>query len=528
MYKGVALITIFLLFAFVRFYKLGSVPSGVYVDEAVAGYNAWSMASTGADEYGMKWPVFLRSFGTFPGSLYAHLSSILVKFIGLDNFSTRLLSAFSGLGLIVAIYLIFRELKFSYVEKFVAVSLAGLSPWMILMSRTGTEGHLSLLLATLAVLFALRSKRSNYYWILFFFFLGLASYAYQGARPIALGYLVFFSWWRRKEIGRNWVLGLVIFALTLLPQLKIMNTPAFSQRGTGLFYWEAAKRNSFIYEFMSQATSYFSPYSIFWKGDDDLQRSLPGISNFAAIFGILYLVGWGGLLKKFKSDQGRVFLILAITGTIVPAMTKDPFSATRGQFLILPIVMLMVWGFTSLRQWVGQRKMVFIFILMNIWGMIWLWRSLFVLLPYERGYIWGYGIKELAMEIKSRQDEKFVVEQSRQSPIYIQLLYELRYPPTSYQATQTRSGYYTDTNYNLGREFGNVKIKDIEWKKDIYLNQILVGDELSISEDQAREHFLDKVFEIRDPVGKILFAGYRTNPSKKKISEEILLLKKTN
>src|SRR3989344_9703317 len=125
MFKKIVLVAIFCLLGFVRLYKLGSVPAGLYVDEAVAGYNAWSIAQTGADEYGMKRPVFLRSFGVFPAPLYTYVTSVSVKLLGLNNFSVRLPSVLSGLLLLIAMYLILKELGFNFVERLVAIILAG-------------------------------------------------------------------------------------------------------------------------------------------------------------------------------------------------------------------------------------------------------------------------------------------------------------------------------------------------------------------------------------------------------------------
>lgn len=535
MYKKTLLIIVILLTAFLRIYKLGSVPSGMYVDETVIGYNAYSLALTGADEYGMKWPVFIKSFGVYPAPLYTYLTIIPVRIFGLNNFSVRLLSALSGIFIVLLTFLIFRELKFKFIEQLVATTLVGFSPWMILMSRTGTEGHLSLLFGTMAVFFALRVQGHKFSWLGFFIFLGLASYAYQGARPIALGYLAFFSWWKLKEINKMWVMGLAVFVLMLMPQLRLIGQPAFSLRGTGLFYLEAIENNAkkmtwpvaAIYEFTSQATSYFSPYSIFWRSDEDPQRSLPGISNFAAIFVVFYLLGFLALAKKIKQDQGKVFILLALIGVIVPSLTRDPFSATRSQFLIVPVVIVMTWGYSVLEKRLGGYKALIMFMIMSSFSLIWVWRSVFVLLPYERASVWDYGMEQLSREIETRPNEKFLVEQKRNEPVYIQLLYYLKYPPKLYQTTQTTKGYYSDTEFPLVRIFGNVRVQDIEWKKDIYIDQVLVGDELSISDGQAEEHFLDKVFEIKDPLGKVLFVGYRTNPGKKKFSEKILLLKKT-
>jgi hypothetical protein len=140
-------------------------------------------------------------------------------------------------------------------------------------------------------------------------------------------------------------------------------------------------------------------------------------------------------------------------------------------------------------------------------------------LPKERAKVWGYGLSELAEEIKKRPETKFVIDQSRVKPTYINLAFFLRFPPEEFQRSVDPSivkNYYTYPGFSGEYNFGNIETRNIFWKEDIYKKGILVGDEYAISEKQAEEHFLTKVFEIRDPIDNIIFAGFQTNPEKKK------------
>ena len=124
----------------------------------------------------------------------------------------------------------------------------------------------------------------------------------------------------------------------------------------------------------------------------------------------------------------------------------------------------------------------------------------------------------MAEEIKNQPNAHFLIDQTRMKPAYIELLFFLKYPPEKFQQEVDQSikeTYYFDTSFNSGYKFGNIETRTIDWKNDIYKKQIMVGDEFSISEGQAKEHFLEKVFEIRSPVDEIIFVGYKTNPSEK-------------
>lgn len=518
-----------------RFYGLSDIPNGMYVDETVIGYNAYSLSMTGRDEYGMKWPVFLRSFGAFSAPLYTHATAGVVKLIGLSNFSTRALSAMAGSVLIVLVYMILAELNYSWWLRIVGMAIVAFSPWTVFLSRIALEGHLALCFSVGATYLFLKSRKNNLWWIGIGVLLSLSAWTYQGARPVALLLLIGFAVLSRKT---KWLwLGLVIFAVSQIPQMLLIQMPAFTQRGLGLFYFDAVnnlamrmggpvwltKPLAFLYEFGAQATAYLSPYGVFWKGDEDLQRSLPALSNYFPLLVAFYLPGFLLVREKFKKSEGRMWLLLFGVGLAVPALTKDPFSSVRGQFLILPMVMVFVWGVEWWSINIGKKITEIVFVGVMMMSMIWLWRSLIVLLPYQRAAVWDYGFEQLAASIKQKPEEKWVVEQTRQEPVYIELLYYWKYPPTEYQNIMGdwQNKYYTNTNYDLSRKIGNVEIRAIDWNSDVFIDQILVGDELSISDDQAAEHFLTKVIEIKDPTGMILFRGYRTDPRKQKAKDSV-------
>ena len=150
-HRNILVISLFLIIflgVFLRFYKLGEVPSGLYVDEAAIGYNAYSLSITGLDEYGKSFPVFLRSFNAFSSPLYVYLSTIPIWIFGLSAYSVRFLSAFVGVLTIPLIYLILVEFSNSK-NKFTPVLgtlIFTISPWHLFFSRGAFEVNLSLLL----------------------------------------------------------------------------------------------------------------------------------------------------------------------------------------------------------------------------------------------------------------------------------------------------------------------------------------------------------------------------------------------
>lgn len=148
---------------------------------------------------------------------------------------------------------------------------------------------------------------------------------------------------------------------------------------------------------------------------------------------------------------------------------------------------------------------------------IFFWRSYFVFLPKERAIAWQYGFKKLAAEVTKRPGMHFVIDQTRLKPAYINMAFYLKYPPTDFQKTvdqNIKDNYYANLPFNDHYNFDQIETRNVDWKTDIYKKQILVGDEYTISESQAKEHSLTKIFEIRDPLERIIFMGFETNPEK--------------
>jgi hypothetical protein len=143
-----------------------------------------------------------------------------------------------------------------------------------------------------------------------------------------------------------------------------------------------------------------------------------------------------------------------------------------------------------------------------------LYRSYFIFFPKEREQVWDYGYQSLAEYILANPDRKFVVDNGRSVP-YIELLFFMKYQ----LKTSPIDSYYANLYFDGTAKFANVEVRSIDWKKDACVNQILVGDNLAISDGQVKDHFLKKIFEKKDFHNKILLKAYETNPKLKCIIE---------
>src|SRR5260221_5850510 len=107
------LIVVILLLGFVvRIYNLTGVPFGFHGDEAAIGYNAYTILTRGTDEYGVPFPLFFKSFGEYKSAVEIYSTVPFISTLGLNEFSTRLVSVFYAmLSLIIAYLLTFELFK---------------------------------------------------------------------------------------------------------------------------------------------------------------------------------------------------------------------------------------------------------------------------------------------------------------------------------------------------------------------------------------------------------------------------------
>lgn len=230
---------------FLRLWQLGQVPPSPDWDEAALGYNAYSIAQTGRDEYGQFLPIVLRSFDDYKPALYAYLTIPSITIFGLNTFAVRLPSAIFGILTVLATYFLLKELfketklkleiknlKLEIPE--VAMLLLAISPWHLQFSRVAFEANVALAFNVFGAVFFLKainydtaqyhSKGRILFLVLSVCFFALSPYAYQSEKvfvPLLVLALVFI--FKKELLGLpKKYLFLAVFAglLISLPLLK--------------------------------------------------------------------------------------------------------------------------------------------------------------------------------------------------------------------------------------------------------------------------------------------------------------------
>ena len=110
LYSAIFISSIFLLATILRLWQLGTVPVSPDWDEAAIGYNAYSLLSTGKDEFGKTFPLVFRSFNDYKPPLYIYLTMPSIAIFGLNTWSVRLPSALMGILAVIGTYYLVVEL----------------------------------------------------------------------------------------------------------------------------------------------------------------------------------------------------------------------------------------------------------------------------------------------------------------------------------------------------------------------------------------------------------------------------------
>jgi len=496
---------IVLLGLFIYLYKLGEIPPGLYLDEAGTGYNAYSILKTGKDEYGKYFPMAMRLFGSYSPPFYIYFSVPVMAIFGLSVFSTRFISAISGAVAITIVFFIIKELKItkSRYAPLVATLFFAITPWAVFYSRMGYEQNLAFLFFSLSVLITQKSLNNPKLLAIAIPTMSLATYTDYSQRLLApllfAGIIIIYKdkLLVKKNI-RPIIYGIIIAAIIQIPNLKMLFTSSFFTKTDHLYtdvvYSQAQKIThflpsviavplAFLREFLSKFTTYYSPRSLFFLPDSDLQRSIPELSVFYSWMLIPYTIGFYYLWRKRTSLSTRFIILLLIITPLPGALTREPFHIQRTLPLLLPLTLIISIGIDRFIKNKSIATWLPISIFLLTVSLITLWRSYFVLLPQERADIWGFGYPKLAEYIKNHPDKTFVIDQSeRTGPkdiAYIQMAFYLNLPPEILQADQNpeiAGDYYNNIEYSFVHKFANIETKQIDWGESVYRDVIFVGD----------------------------------------------------
>lgn len=508
------IIGILFLAAVIRFYQLGVVPPGPNWDEAALGYNAYSVLKTGKDEYGIPFPLSLRSYDDYKPPLYMYLTIPSVAVFGLSIWSVRLPSVILGLVAILGTFVLTKELM-SYSPTlrqkkylpYLASLLLTLSPWHIQFSRMAFEANSGITLTIWAVIFFLWGVKKARFFSVSAFLFALTLYAYHSQRVFSPLLILLLTIAFRKELLKNvksLIVPLLVGILTLAPLVPVLLNPTTLTRLQGtsalsdqtrLLESEVRKlqrdeankdylglvldNRRFIF-MKTILAGYLSHYSFNWLfvSGDNPRHHAPGM-------GLLYLVELPFLLVGIwgMATKGRKMGVLLLGWMIIAPVAASPTTelphAIR-TLVFLPSLqittalgLLLSWDYLN-KQRIGKwaKHICFtLFIVLSLFNISYYFEKYFIQQDLEFSEYWQWGYKEAVSYAKEHHDEykKIVVSTSLEQP-HMFFLFFLKYDPVLYlKGGGTASGGFKEVR----NKFDIYEFRPIHWNTETHDGSVL-------------------------------------------------------
>lgn len=487
----IILIIILFLGFFLRFYRLGSIPNGPEWDEASVGYNAFSIAKTGHDEWGNKFPLIFAAFGDYKNPLYIYSSAAVVRVVGLNIISTRFINALTG-GLFILVWyfiadLITKNKKISLLTAF----LVAISPFGIFFSRIAGDGMmLSVFLVSLGLMFECfyLEKKKPVFFISAVFCLLLSIFAYNLARIISpiLILLVLSINFNVQKNRKIYIPILLICSMFFLVVLKQMNISLKSRlqyvgimgNGKGvaiqIAQFRGQDKNSVISKVthnkltMSALTivksyvGYFSSQFLLGFNDNHLVFESQYPPLFMALLPFYYL----GIVifvkelfdkNEFNNKTFRIFILTLLFIAPLPAVIAEGVSGKRSLALLGVMQFMTAYGiifsFNRLKNISWGKISTAILAILILINMLHYLLFYFYLFPQKYGVYYASREKSFCRFVKKNyyNYDYFIYSRQIDAFSYIFPLFCLTFPPDSYSRTRSYSvsdGWYTIKSYD--------------------------------------------------------------------------------
>lgn len=484
-YKYILLALIVALSLAVRVYKIDSVPPSLTWDEAAVGYNAWTIANFGRDEYGKFFPLYFQSFGEDKQPVHIYATALSVKLLGLSEFSTRLPSAIFGTLNVLLIFFLARILFASNLVGFLSSLFLAASPQNIHFSRFNHEANFALFFFMLGLLLFYKSlKRKDLLPLSILFFI-LSMISYHAAEIVVPPFIALLAilYYRnfRKNIANLAITAVlvIIFIFIGISQPRLLGTARFGQtvqgkvdiEETALFKQTGNLFLGRINLILNQYSRHFDPKFLFDSGDKNPRLSSQGAGEFYKIDALFLVTGFLFLILK-RSKPGLVILAWAFLGPLPSSLVAEAPHAGRTAFMMGSWQIISALGFCTLTCTLKRFKVkwivgaLFLGLLLIFLG--YFLRNFFYEFPKRYAIDWQYGMKQAVEYSKDHPEYPFVFMTNLRSQPYIFYLYYLQTPlydylnSVQYNKPEKRSNnlvssygrYYFD-GFNFGVDLPN-------------------------------------------------------------------------
>lgn len=459
------LVTAILLIGFAaRFYKVTEVPPSLNWDETSIAYNAYSILTSGKDEWGVSFPLNFKSYGEYklPVQIYASIPGIFV--FGLNELGVRITPIVYGTLTILLLYFLAKELFDKKVALISSFFLA-ISPWHIQLTRASFESSFSVLWVLLGLLLLVKGLKKPWLWVLSVIPFAISVYTYNSARIftpliiIAFGIIYFKK--VIPHVKQIVVSGLLFFGLMapiilsiftgeaaaryklvsvtdekgLIPRIEQQrNLSTYPKVITNLIH----NRYTYVgYYSIRNYVSHFSPDFLFISGAGHKQHHPQKVGEMFLIQAPFVIWGIVQLIRKKNKYNGLLFAWLLLTFVPV-SLTNDSIPHALRTVIAAPIYQIFTAvGIVELFNLLKGKRLIVASLMLGIATIISFYlyyHHLIVDYPRLYSQAWQYGYKQVVEYISDHEDEYDLVVFSRSygEPHMFTLFFKM-YDPERYQ-----------------------------------------------------------------------------------------------
>ncbi|OGE32048.1 hypothetical protein A2631_02935 [Candidatus Daviesbacteria bacterium RIFCSPHIGHO2_01_FULL_44_29] len=467
------ILVILILATFLRLYKLDTNPPSLSWDEAAVGYNAYSIANFGKDEWGKTFPLYFKSFEDDKHPVHIYFTALSVKLLGLNEFSTRLPAAIFGVLNVLMIYFLAKELfaklpglAGQIIGIFTAFLLA-ISPYSLQFSRFNHELQFALFFFVCGLYFFLVGLRQkNILLSLSFLFFGIDLFTYHSAKvvlPLVLICLFIIYFNELKKVKTFIGIGFLIFSFFIFLMIKNpallglarINQTSFPKELVSKTFTYQATKNELLGRLEITASQYIlhlSPEYLFLQGDKNARHSTHLIGEFYVIEALFLFVG----LLRIMIERSKYQILLLCWALIAPlpsSMVMEAPHAARALFMLGSWSLISGLGaFTiiNLPKRMLQKislGLVFLGALIILFGIY--IKGYYNTYPKQYAIDWQYGMKQIVNFVSDNPRFRLVYMTDARSQPYIFFVYYLKTPTPTFIRGRDINTSALNHSYNL-------------------------------------------------------------------------------
>ncbi len=353
------------------FLMLGTLPHGLYNDEASIGYNAWAVAHAARDEHGYAMPLFFEAFGEWKNPVYIYTLALILKVLPLTVAVDRIPAALYGCITIFCCAAGTYRYTGSRIGGLLVLIIGAATPWLTLLSRDAFEVISMVGFCAVALAATLwHPKPTLLTSAITSTAIGICTYAYSTGRLMALAFFIVWGvstfWddlrkpWRILGYPVAWTGTLPAFGAYVILFFWMLHNPTalVSRFGSVSIAAGGASFPEIIGRFLTNLLTYLSPGYLFVTGDQNLRQSTQ--YGGMLLLGTMPLLAAGILrtAQSFRTSVRARFLLIGLAAApIAAALTEEGTPHALRSSDMLPFLLCLTGvGTVVLGRWLLSHQ----------------------------------------------------------------------------------------------------------------------------------------------------------------------------